>query len=50
MAKHVPFECLIKIKQVCRKAVCNSNKHDNMLCKISLEDVEHPILVSYINI
>ena len=40
-----------KAKVVCRKtAPCHSDEHDNILCKITLEDVEYPIPVSYINI
>ena len=32
------------------KAACHSEEHDNILYKITVEDVEHPIPVSYINI
>ena len=39
-----------KAKAVHHKGACHSKKHDNIDCKIILEDVEHPIPVSYINI
>ena len=39
-----------KAKAVRHKGACHSKKNKNFHCKIILEDVEHPIPVSYINI
>ena len=39
-----------KAKVVHCKVAPHSEGYQNILCKITLEDVEHPIPVSYINI
>ena len=39
-----------KAKAVHHKAARHSEGHDNNLCKIGLQEVEHLIPVSYINI
>ena len=39
-----------KAKAVHCKAACHSEKHDNIVCKIKLKDIEYHIPVLYINI